>query len=120
MRETIIDINPGEHHKIIIRCSGVPGTVNPEETLAIVESEQNGGDIVETPEMARNMRKTRKNRKNNGATRKNRKQSGGNAYMNFAKTERSKVLNDHPEMKSDVVAVAKEIGKRWRAMKNSA
>ena len=66
-----------------------------------------------------NARKSRKNRKNNGATRKNRKQSGGNSYMKFATEERKRVLKDHPEMKSRVVDVAKEIGKRWRALSES-
>jgi hypothetical protein len=61
-------------------------------------------------------RKSRKNRKSEGATRKNRKQSGGNGYMNFAKQERPKVLSQHPELKSNVVAVARKIGEAWRKL----
>ena len=64
----------------------------------------------------RKSRKSRKNRKDNGATRKNRKQSGGNAYMNFAKNYRKEVLNQHPELKSNVVAVARKIGEAWRKL----
>jgi hypothetical protein len=64
-------------------------------------------------------RKSRKNRKNVGATRKNRKQSGGNGYMNFAKQERPKVLSQHPELKSNVVAVARKIGEAWRKLSES-
>ncbi len=64
-------------------------------------------------------RKSRKNRKNEGATRKNRKQSGGNGYMNFAKQERPKVLSQHPELKSNVVAVARKIGEAWRKLSES-
>jgi len=60
---------------------------------------------------------TRKNTRKNGT----RKHKGGarklNPYMKFAQQERPKILKAHPEMRSDVVSVAKEIGKRWRALK---
>jgi len=64
--------------------------------------------------------RTRKNsRKNN--TRKHKGGKNGsrklNPYMKFAQQERPKILKAHPEMRSDVVSVAKEIGKRWRALK---
>jgi len=68
--------------------------------------------------MAKHTRKnTRKNSRKNGT----RKHKGGarklNPYMKFAQQERPKILKAHPEMRSDVVSVAKEIGKRWRALK---
>jgi hypothetical protein len=147
MAEQLIILAPGEERVIRIRCGGeaaippnapvdqvveeqVPPNTGPEP----VGLEENipAGNLPNAPpaglnygqgegNMAnrRNNRKTRKNRKENGATRKNRKQSGGNSYMNFAKNERSKVLSENPEMKSNVVAVAKEIGKRWRALSES-
>lgn len=46
--------------------------------------------------------------------------SGGkrrpNGYMKFAAEMRPKILKEHPEMKSDVTQVAREIGKKWRAL----
>jgi len=66
--------------------------------------------------MANRNRKNKNSRKNN-----TRKHKGGarklNPYMKFAQQERPKILKAHPEMRSDVVSVAKEIGKRWRALK---
>ena len=51
-----------------------------------------------------------------GETRKKRKSSGPNGYMKFSKVMRPKIVAENPKMKSDVIAVAREIGKRWRAL----
>lgn len=51
-----------------------------------------------------------------GETRKKRKSSGPNAYMKFSKEMRPKIIAENPKMKSDVIAVAREIGKKWRAL----
>lgn len=51
-----------------------------------------------------------------GETRKKRKSSGPNGYMKFSKAMRPKIVAENPKMKSDVIAVAREIGKRWRAL----
>jgi len=63
---------------------------------------------------------TRKNRKNN---RKNtRKQRGGkklNGYMKFAQKTRPEILRTNPSLRSDVVAVARKIGEKWRALSPS-
>jgi hypothetical protein len=60
----------------------------------------------------------RKERKSRRATRKG--QAGGkrgpNGYMKFANKVRPQVLKEHPELKSDVVGVARKIGEKWRAM----
>lgn len=37
-------------------------------------------------------------------------------YMRFAQEARKKVLAQHPEWKSDIVKVGKEIGAMWRSM----
>jgi hypothetical protein len=94
----------------------------PEQTITVTPGEPTilrivveGASDSEMP----SSRKTRKNRKNEGVTRKNRKQSGGkgpNGYMKFAKEYRPKVLEESPELKSDVVAVARKIGKAWREL----
>ena len=67
----------------------------------------------------------RKSRRNNASLRKRknnatRKQAGGkrgqNGYMKFASKMRPQILKEHPELKSDVVAVARKIGEKWRAL----
>lgn len=56
---------------------------------------------------------TRKEKKTRKGTRK---LSG---YMKFAKEERSRVMEDNPKMRSDIMAVGKELGKRWRALSDT-
>jgi hypothetical protein len=36
--------------------------------------------------------------------------------MKFAQKTRPEILRQHPEMRSKVVDVAREIGKKWRAL----
>lgn len=66
-----------------------------------------------------------KSRRNNASrkSRKTRKQAGGkrgpNGYMKFANKVRPQVLKEHPELKSDVVGVARKIGEKWRAMSDA-
>lgn len=40
-------------------------------------------------------------------------------YMKFAQEARKNILADHPEWKSDIIKVGKEIGTRWRAMSDA-
>lgn len=59
-----------------------------------------------------------------GGKRKTRKaQKGGkramSGYMKFAKEVRPEILKENPAMKSDVVAVARKIGAKWRALPDS-
>jgi hypothetical protein len=56
---------------------------------------------------ARKEKKTRKG---------TRKLSG---YMKFVKAERSRVISENPKLKSDIMAVGKEMGKRWRSMSDA-
>ena len=37
-------------------------------------------------------------------------------YMKFAKEERGRVMEENPKMRGDIMAVGKELGKRWRAL----
>jgi HMG (high mobility group) box len=59
-------------------------------------------------------------RKNNGLkNKKTRKQRGGrklNGYMKFAQKTRPEILRANPSLRSDVVAVARKLGERWRSM----
>lgn len=40
-------------------------------------------------------------------------------YMKFVKAERSRVIAENPKMKTDIMAVGREMGKRWRAMSDA-
>lgn len=40
-------------------------------------------------------------------------------YMKFAQKARQEVLSEHPELKSDVIAVGRKIGEKWRALSDS-
>jgi hypothetical protein len=60
----------------------------------------------------------RKSRKVERKEKKTRK-SGLHGYMKFAKEVRPRILSEKPAMRSDVTLVAKEIGKRWRAMSDA-
>ena len=40
-------------------------------------------------------------------------------YMKFVKAERGRVISENPKMKSDIMAVGKEMGKRWRSMSDA-
>jgi HMG (high mobility group) box len=63
------------------------------------------------------MARTRKN--NALKNKKTRKQSGGrklNGYMKFAQKTRPEILRANPSLRSNVVAVARKLGERWRSM----
>ena len=58
-----------------------------------------------------------------GAPRKEKKTRKGtrklSGYMKFVKAERSRVISENPKLKSDIMAVGKEMGKRWRSMSDA-
>ena len=62
---------------------------------------------VDTEAPARKEKKSRKG---------TRKLSG---YMKFVKAERARVISENPKLKSDIMAVGKEMGKRWRSMSDA-
>lgn len=70
-------------------------------------------------------KKSRKNKKTNetAPTRKEKKTRKGtrklSGYMKFAKEERSRVMEENPKMRGDIMAVGKELGKRWRALSDA-
>ncbi len=67
----------------------------------------------------RTMKVSRKSRKVAEKSERKTRKSGRKAlsgYMKFAKEVRPRILSEKPSMRSDVTLVAKEIGKRWRAM----
>lgn len=75
---------------------------------------------------ASSKKKSRKNKKaeeNGTATRKEKKTRKGtrklSGYMKFAKEERSRVMEENPKMRGDIMAVGKELGKRWRALSDA-
>ena len=42
-----------------------------------------------------------------------------NPYMKFAKKVRPEILKQNPSLRSDVVAVARKIGQKWRSMSDA-
>jgi len=70
--------------------------------------------------MAHRNRSTRKNNSNKKNSRKNTRKTGGkrklNGYMKFAQKTRPEILRTNPSLRSDVVAVARKIGEKWRAL----
>lgn len=73
------------------------------------KSRKDRKDESEAP--ARKEKKTRK-----GTRKGTRKLSG---YMKFVKAKRSEVISENPKMKSDIMAVGKEMGKRWRSLSDA-
>lgn len=107
-----ITIKPGEEIKIV--CEGAGNNKN-----AMVEEEE----VEITSEMNNAMggrRKTMKSSKGRKSARKT-TQSGGkkrkqNGYMKFAAEMRPKILKENPELRSNVVSVARKIGEAWRRL----
>jgi len=86
------------------------------------EAEENNSEEQVENNMAGG-KKSRRNsaRKNNVTRRKG--QAGGkrgpNGYMKFANKIRPQILKEHPELKSDVVGVARKIGEKWRSLSDA-
>ena len=58
-------------------------------------------------------KRSRKQKQEGGKTRKL------SPYMKFAQEARKKVVAEHPEWKSDIVKVGKEIGQMWRGLSDA-
>ncbi len=89
------------------------------ETPDSAPDEEDSVPIEEKPNMAGGKKSRRNNARKNNATRKNQaggKKRGPNDYMKFANKVRPQILKEHPELKSDVVGVARKIGEKWRSL----
>ena len=68
---------------------------------------------------------SKKSRKaeNDAPARKEKKSRKGtrklSGYMKFVKAERARVISENPKLKTDIMAVGKEMGKRWRSMSDA-
>jgi hypothetical protein len=51
-----------------------------------------------------------------GKTRKSGKSGKVSGYMKFSQKIRPDILKQHPELKTDVIGVARKIGEKWRAL----
>lgn len=51
-----------------------------------------------------------------GKTRKAGKSGKVSGYMKFSKEMRPQILQQNPELKTDVIAVARKIGEKWRGL----
>ena len=95
----------------------------PNPTKAPDEQEEESDSTVEKPNMAGGKKSRRNNPRKNNVTRRKAqaggKKRGPNGYMKFANKVRPQILKEHPELKSDVVGVARKIGEKWRALSDS-
>lgn len=98
-----------------------PAPNNEVEAAVEPDNENNSEDTVEN-NMAGGKKSRRNNARKNNATRR-KGQAGGkrgpNGYMKFANKMRPQILKEHPELKSDVVGVARKIGEKWRALSDA-
>lgn len=82
-------------------------------------SDENNSETTVENNMAGGKKSRRNNMRKNNATRR-KGQAGGkrgpNGYMKFANKIRPQILKEHPELKSDVVGVARKIGEKWRSL----
>jgi hypothetical protein len=77
-------------------------------------------DIEEVTVGGKRARKTRKiSKKGRKGTQKGGKKRGPNGYMKFSAEMRPKIIKEYPELKSDVVGVARKIGEAWRKMSDA-
>jgi hypothetical protein len=94
---------------------------NQEEVESTPVAEEESETRVEN-NMAGGKKSRRNNARKNNATRR-KAQAGGkrgpNGYMKFANKVRPQILKEHPELKSDVVGVARKIGEKWRALSDA-
>jgi hypothetical protein len=51
-----------------------------------------------------------------GKTRKSGRSGKVSGYMKFSQKIRPDILKQHPELKTDVIGVARKIGEKWRAL----
>lgn len=95
-------------------------STTPTQTATAAPDEEDSESTVE-PNMTGGKKSRRNNARKNNATR--RKQTGGkrapNRYMKFANKIRPQIIKEHPELKSDVVGVARKIGEKWRALSDA-
>jgi hypothetical protein len=137
----------GEEVKVVKNGEPVYGEKNPNKNLPRFVEENDNDNDGEAPEaeqaedaekapatdqknsnenVENNMAGGKKSRRNNArkanATRR-KGQAGGkrgpNGYMKFANKIRPQILKEHPELKSDVVGVARKIGEKWRSLSDA-
>lgn len=106
-----IILNPGE--SLIIKCSGASNTSTSIIDTVELNDPTNPVNNVPTVDPATLMeggKRKSKTRKAKGS------KKSPNGYMKFASQVRPQILKENPELKSDVVKVARKIGEKWRAL----
>lgn len=128
MTKHSIVLKPGD--TLVVSCKGQKGGNNDvEEEFVIEENSNNNGlgfksgleettigsfgheDTGNKPVGGKRFNTTRKAKKSGS--------KGPNPYMRFANKERAEILRQNPELKSDVKAVARKLGEKWRSMSDS-
>lgn len=109
-----VTLESGTYEVILRKVKGNTDGTNYKNNIEY-ENESNSNDNTSSGRsFTGGSRKTRKaNKSMEGGKRK---LSG---YMKFGKARRPEIISAHPEWKGDVVAVAKEIGKQWRALSDA-
>jgi hypothetical protein len=82
-----------------------PEQGEPQEAEAVAAQGQEGG--------RRKMKGMKKTKSKAKGTRKL------SPYMKFAQQARKEVLQENPNLKSDVIAVGRKIGEKWRALSDA-
>jgi len=92
--------------------------LNPGETL-IIKSSSTSTEPIDSADLATPVdpanlmgggKRKSKTRKAKGS------KKSPNGYMKFASEVRPQILKENPELKSDVVKVARKIGEKWRSL----
>lgn len=122
----VVSKDKGEQLKVLKNGTSVYGEEKEESSKTNTATSEDDENNSEEP-VENNMAGGKKSRRN-GAARKNnatrrKAQTGGkrgpNGYMKFANKIRPQIIKEHPELKSDVVGVARKIGAKWRAMSDA-
>lgn len=97
-------------------------SVEEVEVSEVKESNNNDDfDFEEANSVSGGKRKTRKSSKKSArkTTQKGGKKRKANGYMKFASEMRPQILKENPELRSNVVSVARKIGEAWRKLPES-
>ena len=126
-----ITISPGEEIRIVCEGEEMNNNKNNNNNANNERSNSNSNSNIDEDFVDENSvsggkrgRKANKTRKSSKKSARKTTQTGGkkrapNGYMKFASEMRPQILKENPELKSDVVSVARKIGAAWRKLPES-
>jgi hypothetical protein len=117
-RKKILSENPSLKSDI-----GKVGKMMGERWRKLSESEKAKYRSMAGPTRKASKKSKKADREEGAPARKEKKTRKGtrklSGYMKFVKAERGRVISENPKLKSDIMAVGKEMGKRWRSMSDT-